>query len=120
MGVKDQMMNRMVDKMSKEEKAEMMESMMSKFFEDFTPEEKQDLVMKMMPMMMENMDLSQMMGGMMRGEEFQMSGAMESTSRTSDGEDFPPWKMCEKMVGGMREMVDTNKAILEELRKRPI
>jgi hypothetical protein len=60
------------------------------------------------------------MGGIMRGEEFQMSGAMEGTSRTSDDEAFLPWKMCEKMVGGMREMVDTNKAILEELRKRPI
>jgi hypothetical protein len=45
---------------------------------------------------------------------------MEGTSRTSDDEAFLPWKMCEKMVGGMREMVDTNKAILEELRKRPI
>jgi hypothetical protein len=30
---------------------------------------------------------------------------------------FNPPDMCRKMVGGMREMVETNKAILEELRK---
>jgi hypothetical protein len=112
----------------------MMETMMDKFFEDFTPEEKQELMVKMMPRMMEGMDMaqmmpmmmSQMMGGMMGG----MTGGATGDEDEGDGspmsrmmdpgsgdEGFNPPDMCRKMVGGMREMVETNKAILEELRK---
>ena len=81
MTFKESMMDRMMDKMTKEEKAEMMDKMMVKFFEGFTPEEKQDLMLKMMPKMMQGVDLSQMMpqmmmsmmGGMMGGA---MGGGM--------------------------------------------
>lgn len=32
---------------------------------------------------------------------------------------FRPPDMCRQMVEGMREMVETNRAILDELRTRP-
>ncbi len=133
MGMKDKMMERMIDKMSKEEKAEMMESMMDRFFEDFTPEEKQELMVRMMPRMMEGIDMSQMMPAMMA----QMMGGMMGGQMADDGGDeatpfremmtgegtgggFRPPDMCRRMVEGMQEMVDTNRAILEELKNRPI
>lgn len=148
MGIKDKMMDRYMDKMTKEEKVEMMDSMMERFLEDFTPEEKagmmetmmgrflgdftpeerQDMMLKMMPRMMEGMDfaqmmpmmMSQMMGGMSRG-------AMSSTPEAAGEEDGPmpmagfnPPDMCRRMVEGMTEMVETNKAILAELQNRPV
>lgn len=127
MSLMDGMMDRMLEKMTKEEKVEMMESMMGKFFEGFTPVEKQDLMLKIMPKMMEGMDLTQMMpmmmfqmmGGMREGEGATMNGAVEDTHQIIGDKPFKPWKMCEKMVGGMKEMVETNKAILEELRRHP-
>lgn len=127
MNIMDGMMDRMLEKMTKEEKVEMMESMMGKFFEGFTPDEKQGLMLKMMPKMMKGMDLSQimpimmsqMMGDMREGEGAPMSGIVEDTHQTTEDKPFKPWKMCEKMVSGMKEMVETNKAILEELRRHP-
>ena len=137
MGLKDKMMNNMIDKMSKEEKAEMMESMMDKFFEDFTPEEKTEMMLKMMPRMMEGIDMSQMMpmmmaqmmGGMMGGAmaegeaseapsiRDQMMGEADGTGAAAG---FRPPDMCRRMVEGMQEMVETNRAILQELRSRPL
>jgi hypothetical protein len=72
MGIKDAMMERMIDKMSKEEKQEMMEKMMDKFFSSMTKEEKKEMMNTMMPKMMDNMfkdmsaqDKQELMMGMM-------------------------------------------------------
>lgn len=55
MGLKDAMMERMIDKMSKEEKQEMMDKMMNKFFSSMTKEERKEMMATMMPKMMDNM-----------------------------------------------------------------
>jgi deoxyhypusine synthase len=64
MSLKERMMDRMMNKMSKEEKREMMDSMMEKFLADMTPEEKREMMMGMMPKMMGGMmeSMSSMMG----------------------------------------------------------
>jgi len=86
MGLKDKMMDRMVENMSKEEKAEMMDKMMERFFADFTPEEKQQLMLKMMPKMMQGVDLSQMMPQMMMAMMGgMMGGRMDGASPASSG-----------------------------------
>ncbi len=63
-------MDRMMNKMSREEKREMMDSMMEKFFSDMTAEEKREMMMGMMPKMMAGMmeSMSSMMGERDPGE----------------------------------------------------
>lgn len=83
MGFKDKMMGNMMDKMTAEEKKEMMDSMMESFFSGMTSEEKQEMMNSMMPKMME-----QMMGG---------------SSNTSG--DNPMMKMMSSMMGGNGSMM---------------
>ena len=134
MGLKDRMMDRYMDKLTKEEKLEMMDQMMDKFLEDFSPEERQEMMVKMMPKMMEGIDMAQMMpvmmmqmmpmmmggmmGGQMEGDGAPMPGMMGSGEDGHTMGGFQPPDMCRQMVEGMREMVETNKAILDELRRR--
>lgn len=77
------MMDRMMEKMSKEEKREMMDSMMEKFFADMTPEEKGEMMMGMMPKMMSGMmeSMSSMMGGG-AGDEMRVSDEMFEMMRS--------------------------------------
>lgn len=61
MSFMDTMMQRIMERMSTDEKQRLMDGMMENFFSDLTPEEKQQMIASMMPMMMEMMP--QMMEG---------------------------------------------------------
>ncbi|HEB36652.1 hypothetical protein LCGC14_1226100 [marine sediment metagenome] len=65
MGMMEKMMDRMMGKMSKEEKEGMMSKMMDKFFADMTVEDKQKMMEEMMPKMMEGVNMMEMMPKMM-------------------------------------------------------
>lgn len=65
MGMMEKMMDRMMGKMSKEEKEDMMSKMMDKFFADMTAEDKQKMMEEMMPKMMEGVNMMEMMPKMM-------------------------------------------------------
>ena len=65
MGFKEKMMDRMMGKMSKEEKQNMMDKMMENFFADMTAEDKQKMMATMMPKMMEGDNMMEMMPMMM-------------------------------------------------------
>jgi hypothetical protein len=67
MNIMEAMMERMMGRMSKDDKAEMMDKMMAGFFEGMTKEEKQKMMQDMMPKMMEGMTMMDMMKGMMGG-----------------------------------------------------
>ena len=70
MSLKEKMMENMLEKMSKEEKFEMMDKMMDKFFADMTSEDKQEMMQKMMPKMMGGgMPMMDMMKNMMYGNQ---------------------------------------------------
>jgi hypothetical protein len=92
-GYDGQMMERVMGKMSNEEKQNMMEKMMEKFFADMTPEDKQKMMegvnmIEVMPRMMMSMMgggkgesgmmemMSQMMGGGKKGEMSMMPQMM--------------------------------------------
>lgn len=92
MGVKEKMMNSMIDGMSSEDKKVMMEQMMDQFLGSLTDEEKQDMMNTMMPRMMEQMmgAGSNPMGNMMR---MMMGGDSEDKK---DG--FNPMEMCRDMM----------------------
>ncbi|MBM4248946.1 MAG: hypothetical protein FJ149_05855 [Euryarchaeota archaeon] len=119
MGVKEWYMDRMLDRMSPEERKGMMNSMMDKFFERLTPEEKKELLNSMMPRMMDKMlegttaedrlgmmmtmmptMMSRMFGGGEggAGAPFDMPALFGGTGRESDGSgargDFRPWECC--------------------------
>jgi predicted HTH transcriptional regulator len=83
MGFKEKMMG----KMSAEEKSDMMEKMMDQFFGNMTVEEKQEMMNNMMP---------KMMGQMMGGGSF-MSRMMQD----HDGNGESPMSMCHKMMSNI-------------------
>lgn len=101
MGLKDKMMERMIDKMSKEEKQEMMDKMMDKFFSSMTKAERKEMMKTMMPKMMNNMfkdmssadkqELMMTMMPQMMGMMFGGDGGGGSTS--------PMASMMEMMMG---------------------
>ncbi|MCK5561118.1 MAG: hypothetical protein KAJ51_11010 [Thermoplasmata archaeon] len=101
MGLKDKMMERMIDKMSKEEKQEMMDKMMDRFFASMTKAERKEMMATMMPKMMDNMfkgmssaekqELMMAMMPQMMGMMFGGAGGGGSTS--------PMAGMMEMMMG---------------------
>jgi len=117
MGMKEMMMERMIDNMSPEDKRKMMNQMVDKFFSSMTPQEKKDMMKEMMPKMMENMFkdmdskdkmemmmsmMPKMMGKMMEGmfsqrEEGQanMKDMMASCSKMMEGSDS---EFCKEMM----------------------
>lgn len=114
MGFKNKMMESMMEKMSSEERKEMMEGMMENFFSNMTKEEKQDMMNNMMPKMMEQMMggsqgqggmmgmmpkmMEQMMGG--KGSMMDMMGSMmgPKSEKGSAQDGFNPMDMCKKMM----------------------
>ena len=108
MGIKEKMMDAMMNKMSKEEKMEMMDKMMNSFFDGMTNEEKTDMMNKMMPKMMQNMMKGNMggMGKMMdsfmnRGPEM-MKNMMGGSDEPAE-DDFSPMDMCKEMMEDMKQ-----------------
>lgn len=102
MGLKDKMMERMIDKMSKEEKQEMMDKMMDRFFASMTKAERKKMMATMMPKMMDNMfkdmsraDKQEFMMTMMP----QMMGMMFGGAGAGAGGTSPMAGMMEMMMG---------------------
>jgi hypothetical protein len=115
MGIKEKMMERMIDRMSNEDKRSMMTQMMDKFFSSMTAKEKKDMMNAMMPKMMENMFkdmstddkqklMSRMMLQMFGDKEYGMQmmkgmmgdGMMKMMEKCMSGEITPPWISMER------------------------
>ena len=99
MGFKDKMMDRIMGKMSKEEKEQMMDKMMKEFFADMTAEDKKKMMMEMMPQMMEGINMREMMPQMMMGMMSSGKGEGGIKDRMGRG------KNKEGMMGMMPQMM---------------
>ena len=105
MSLKEKMMENMLEKMSKEEKFEMMDKMMDKFFADMTSEDKQEMMQKMMPKMMGGgMPMMDMMKNMMSGNQ----------GKGEKG--FNPMEMCKQMMQSMTQSREMAEFATPELR----
>jgi hypothetical protein len=141
MGIKERMMDGMMDKMSAEEKqkameammekflgglsseerGKMMEGMMEKFLGGMTAEERSAMMSRMMPQMMGSMTggegmmgmMGRMMGGMMGGGTRTQPGGK---SQDAEGAAEMPWDMCRKMMGAMTEGTQTARFATPEVR----
>jgi hypothetical protein len=109
MGMKEKMMNTMIDGMSSEEKKTMMEQMMDQFLGSLTDEEKQDMMNTMMPRMMEQMmgEGGNPMAGMM---QMMMGGGSEG-----EKEGFNPMDMCREMMSGAASSGNASSAVTPEI-----
>lgn len=106
MGLKEKMMDNMMDGMTSEEKKEMMDNMMGRFFAGMNEEEKRGMMSGMMQKMMGGSmggGMSGMMGMMMGGKEGNPSGGN-------------PMDMCQKMMGSFQETAASAKFATPEIR----
>lgn len=103
MGMKEKMMDNMMDGMSANEKKEMMDKMMERFFSGMTEEEKRGMMQKMMGDSMMGGGMNGMMGMMMGGKEGNPSGGN-------------PMDMCRKMMGSFQETAASAKFATPEVR----
>jgi hypothetical protein len=104
MGIKERMMDGMMDKMSAEEKQKAMEAMMEKFMEGLSAEEKSSMMEGMMQKMMGK-------GGPMGMMRMMMGGGKAGESGSE-----MPWDMCRKMMGAMTEGAQTARFATPEVR----
>ena len=115
MKFKKKMMNRMIDKMTFEEKESMMDEMMEKFMDSLNSEQKQKLMMNMMPKMMQGMMGSTTGGGTtgmpMMGMMRMMMGG-NSAPGEGDEPEFAPWEMCKKMMESIKSQ-DTIREVVK-------
>ncbi len=101
------MMKFMMDRMSKEDKLEMMDKMMDDFFSDFTPEDMGQMMMSKMPKMMGKMfdggDFKDMMG-MCESEEFkaQIKEMGDFINHVAEGQDSD---FCRQMMSRCMEFM---------------
>jgi hypothetical protein len=145
MGIKERMMDGMMDKMSAEEKqkameammekflgglsaeerGKMMEGMMEKFLGGMSAEERGAMMSRMMPQMMGTMTggegmmgmMGRMMGRMMGGGSGAAAGRASESGRTeAQGAGEMPWDMCRKMMGAMTEGTQTARFATPEVR----
>ena len=91
MGLKEKMMEEMMNKMSPEERKEMMEKLMESFFSKMTGEEKQKMMGEMISRMIPG-------GGGMMG---MMSTIMGGKKASEWG--FNPMEMCKKMMNSISQ-----------------
>jgi hypothetical protein len=141
MGIKERMMDGMMDKMSAEEKqkametmmekflgglsseerGKMMEGMMEKFLGGMSAEERGAMMSRMMPQMMGSMTggggmmgmMGRMIGGTMGGGTRTQPGGK---SQEAEGAGEMPWDMCRKMMGAMTEGTQTARFATPEVR----
>jgi hypothetical protein len=125
MGMKEMMMERMIDNMSPEEKQKMMNQMMDKFFSSMTPEEKKDLMREMMPRMMENMfkdmdskDKREMMMTMMPVMMEKIMGGMFSQGEKGKTNMKNMMNCCQQMMdeGDSETCKDMMKKCMEDMK----
>jgi hypothetical protein len=103
MGIKERMMDGMMDKMSGEEKQKAVEAMMEKFMDGLSAEDKSRMMEGMMAKMMGEGGPMGMMRMMMGGGKGPESGS-------------DPWDMCRKMMGAMTEGAQTARFATPEVR----
>ena len=89
----------------------MMDKFMGPMMGKMKPEEKE----KMMTEMMEGMDMSKMMP--MMGGNVPMTGMMKGMQEAMD-KGFKPWEKCMRMEGYLKDIAQTNREMLEELKKK--
>ncbi len=108
MGLKDKMMEGMMNGMSAEEKKEMMDKMMNSFFSGMSDEEKQAMMGDMMSKMM----------GPKSGEGGGMMGMMQSMmgGKGQAEKGFNPMDMCRNMMGSFQETAASAKFATPEVR----
>jgi hypothetical protein len=102
MGIKEKMMENMMNNMSKEEKMEMMEKMMDSFFSGMSDEEKKEMMNNMMPKMVQNM-MGGNGGGSMMGMMGNMMSSMMKGKTNTDDNGFNPMNMCKEMMSNIRQ-----------------
>lgn len=110
MGIKDKMMDSMMNKMSPEERKEMMENMMEKFFDGMTEEEKGALMKDMMPKMMQYM--MEGSGSMMGMMQHMMGGSLASNGE-NEGES--PMDMCKEMIQSIKQSKEISAIVTPEI-----
>ena len=128
MGIKERMMDGMMDKMSSEEKQKAMEAMMEKFLEGLPSEERGKMMEGMMEKflgglseeersaMMSRM-MPKMMGSMMGGSgPMGMMRMMMGGGNDAEAGGEMPWDMCRKMMGAMAEGAQTARFATPEVR----
>jgi hypothetical protein len=135
MGLKEKMMEGMMDKMSAEEMQKAMEAMMEKFLGGLSSEDKSKMMEGMMEKFLGGMSAEErgrMMAGMMpkmmgEGGPMGMMGMMRmmmggGKTAAAAGEKGPesggemPWDMCRKMMGAMTEGAQTARFATPEVR----
>ena len=122
MGLSEKMLNDMMDKMSSQDKEELMKELMGKFFSEMSRETKQEMMEKMMPDMVETMMKEGPMGMMkmmMGGGPGRMIGMMAKHMRCeedSEEKSEMPWDLCKKFISSMTESVETAKFATPEIR----
>ena len=102
MGIKEKMMESMMEGMSKEEKMDMMNKMMDSFYSNMTDEEKKEMMNNMMPKMMQNMMGGNKKGSMM-GMMRNMMGSKMGGEKDSEDDVFNPMDMCREMMSNMKQ-----------------
>jgi hypothetical protein len=110
MGIKEKMMDSMMNGMSPEEKKEMMAKMMEKFFEGMAEEEKEALMKDMMPKTMQHM-----MGesGSMRDMMRHMMG--HELGHNGEGEGANPMDMCKEFIQSIKQSKEISAIVTPEI-----
>ncbi len=128
MGLKERMMDGMMDKMSAEEKQKAMEAMMEKFLDGLPSEERGKMMEGMMEKFLGGMSaeernammarmMPKMMGSMMGGRgPMGMMNMMMGGGQSSEGDAEMPWDMCQKMMNTMTEGTQTARFATPEVR----
>ena len=76
----DNMIDRLIEKMSPEEKEALAEKALTKFFDELTPESKQQLIEKMLPKLFEGVDQKELLTDLMK-TMWKSSGASEAPAK---------------------------------------
>lgn len=117
-----ELMGKFFSEMSRETKQEMMEKMMKKFFSSMTAEEKEKTMKNMMPDMVETMMKEGPMGMMkmmMGGGPGRMMGMIAKhmcCEEDSEEKSEMPWDLWKKFMSSMTESVETAKFATPEIR----
>jgi hypothetical protein len=92
MGIREDVMKKMMGNMSKEEKEKIMEQMMEEFLGEMGSEEKRELMGKMMERFMNDFDMGTLMPPVMKG----MRG--DIMRKCMSGEFEPPWVTMQSIM----------------------
>lgn len=123
---KEEMMRKLMEKffseMSQESKQEMMETMLKQFFSSMTAEEKEKTMKNMMPDMMETimkegpLGMMKTMMGKGPGRMTGMMAKLMCCDEDSEEKGEMPWDLCKKFMSSMTESVETAKFATPEIR----